>query len=601
MRATVTSALFFLFLLSNAQAQQIFPSDHFYSVPQDNQPFFFQPSQVSPDPVGAFGEVMEQFSDHPLSLINRNPANLSQLDDQVYFFADLKTLPDETIETYYHGCNNCFTIGSNSFRTVDTRTVREPFLSAALFMKPYNDSGFRMGFTYQHLSSSEPYYQLRPTPYTSYSMSIPSLHLQIGPHTSSTDIPGERDQYGLQGYFPSLYTSYEFSERFSTGLKVSYIYSTVNANRIIEGFGNHSDTAIPPQSSESSQHRNATYSHWDFSAGIKAVLTNRAAAGISFGYLSGNFDQNGRSSFHQIYEDYNLNGGDYYITNLSDLYGRSGFERNGHTLYATADYDYRRDENFHLSLNYRFSRADQDFYYGATSFFYNDAENYSPNNQDELQLLNIENKLTTRDTGSGSSELWQHRFSASFSLNLTENFQLRSGLQINFDLYKESTSDLRQWFASSYYNREIDGNTEVDQLRTSDYRQINSMIPAKYQLTGYLPLILGRSFGRHLNVELGVIGLYRSEIRKMDQILEYENRREVTENSEVSVSDTQRSFTYDLRRHDSSTLLNAFGSITFTPDDQLRIKLMTYSDRRKMNPNNSIDAIRFQISAEIGF
>lgn len=127
------------------------------------------------------------------------------------------------------------------------------------------------------------------------------------------------------------------------------------------------------------------------------------------------------------------------------------------------------------------------------------------------------------------------------------------------------------------------------------------MAPAKYQFTGYLPLILGRSFGGHFFAELGVMGLYRSEIRKQDQIKEYENRIEVLQNGELNVTDSQRSFDYDLRRHDSSTLFNAFGSISFTPDDQLRIKLMTYSDRRKLNPDSSIEAIRFQISAEIGF
>lgn len=90
MRETVTSALIFLFLSFTVQAQQIIPSDRFYLVPQDNQYFFFQPSQITPHQSGVFGEVMGQFSDHPLSSINRNPANLSQLNDRSYFYIDLK-------------------------------------------------------------------------------------------------------------------------------------------------------------------------------------------------------------------------------------------------------------------------------------------------------------------------------------------------------------------------------------------------------------------------------------------------------------------------------------------------------------------------------
>lgn len=599
MRATVTLALILLSLAFTVQAQQILPSDRFYLVPQDNQYFFFQPSQVSPHQAGVFGDVMEQFSDHLLSSINRNPANLSQLDDRSYFYIDLKTLPDETIESYYPRCNNCFTTGPNIFRAVDNRTVREPFLSAVLFMNPYKDSGLRFGLTYQLLSINEPFNRLRPSPYSLYYNR--SLGLTTGLFTPSTNIPGERDQYRLQGHFPSLYTGYEFSARFSAGLKVSYNYYTVLGSGIAEGFGNHSDTAIPPQATEYSTHRNVTYSHWDFSAGIRAGLTDRSTAGISVGYLTGNFDQDTRLSLHQVYEDYNLNGDDFYFTNFGDLYGREGVERDGHTIYASADYEYRRNENSHISLYYRISRADQDFNFGSYTYTFSDTENYSLNNQGENQYWTAEEELTTRNSGSGSSELWQHQFSASYSLNLTENFRLRSGFQVNFNIDKESFSELQQRRASSYSYRETDGETTFDRLSTTDFRHLNSMAPAKYQFTGYLPLILGRSFGRHFFAELGVMGHYRSAIRKQYQIKEYENRHEVIYNGEVRVTEYQTRNDYDLRRHDSSTLFNAFGSISFSPDDQLRIRLMTYSDRRKMNPDSSIDAIRFQLSAEIGF
>lgn len=268
--------------------------------------------------------------------------------------------------------------------------------------------------------------------------------------TPSTDIPGARDQYRLQGHFPSLYTGYEFSDRFSAGLKVSYNNYTVNGSGIAEGFGNHSDTAIPPQATEYSSHRNIIYSHWDFSAGIRAGLTDRSTAGISAGYLTGNFDQYDRRSFHQIYEDYSVNGGNYYFTNFGDHYGREGVERDGHTIYASADYEFRHNENSHISLYYRFSRADQDFNFGSYTYIANDTENYSPNNQGENQYWITEEELTTRNSGSGSSELWQHQFSASYSLNLTENFRVRSGLQVNFDIDKESFTELQQRLFDSY-------------------------------------------------------------------------------------------------------------------------------------------------------
>lgn len=599
MRATIASAFIFLSLTFSVKAQQIYQSDRLYSVPQDNQLFFFQPTQISPYQTGVFSEVMGQFSDHPLSSINRNPANLSQLNEQSYFYIDLKTLPDETIETYYYGCNNC--IGPHWYFTPveKNRTAREPFVSTAFFMKPNNDSGLRFGLTYQLLSMSEPFYQLQPFPYSNYGVRLQTAGSELP--APSTNLLGERDLYRLQGHFPSLYTGYEFSERFSAGIKVSYNYYTGSGSQISEGFGNQPDIDVSSMNNEFSQQRDATYSHWDFSAGMRADLSDRMTAGISIGYLTGDFDQDGRMSFQQINEGFNLNGGDYYYTHLNNQLTRTGFERIGHTIYANADYEYSHNDNSHIILNYRISRADQDFNFGSSTYRFTDSENYHQNYKDENVLRTTEYEETTLSAGTGSSELWQHRFSASYSLNLTDNFRVRSGFQLNFDLDKEYFSDLHQRLSNYYVYTEIESETTTDRLYNSDYRNLNTIVPASYQFTGYLPLILGRTFGRHIYAELGVMGLYRSEIRKLDQIREHDYRDEVLENDEVNVSEDQSRSTYNQRRHNSSTLFNAFSSISFSPNDQLRFRLMTYSDRRQLNPRSNINAIRFQISAEIGF
>jgi hypothetical protein len=212
-----------------------------------------------------------------------------------------------------------------------------------------------------------------------------------------------------------------------------------------------------------------------------------------------------------------------------------------------------------------------------------------------------ENEQSTLNSGTGSSELWQHRLSASYSRNLSNNFRFRSGLQINFELDKESFTDLQQRLYSNYNYREEDDEPTTDQLYSSDYRYLNTMKPANYQFTGYLPLILGRSFGRHIYAELGVMGYYRSEIRKVNQVIEYDNRYEVIENGEVEDGEDQSRNEVEHRLHHSSTMMNAFSSLSFLPNDQLRIRFMTYSDRREINRVSSVDAIRFQISAEIGF
>ncbi|WP_069130614.1 hypothetical protein [Rhodohalobacter halophilus] len=597
MKTSILSIVLLLSSVYSTFAQQQYPTDRQYSVPFDNQPFFFQPSQVSPYQMGVFSDVIGQFSDHPLSEINRNPANLNQLNERSYLYADFKTLPDETLKSYYSGCVNCITPAWIITPTEENRTIREPFLLAAYFMNPIENSGWRLGLTYQLMSMSESFYQIRSNPYTYYDNQLATGSALPSP----SPYDGKRDQYRIQGHFPSFYTGYEFSEDLSIGLKVGYNYYSGNGNHVSENFGNISDIAIPPQANEFSRQRDVIYSHWDFSAGINAGLSDRSTVGVSIGYLTGAFDQKGSEIYNQAYENYDLNGDDFYYTNFSDWFERGGFERNGQTLYATADYTFGRDENSIYRLNYRVSFSDQDFDFGSSGYRFSESENYFENNEGELQFWISENEQSTLNSGAGSSELWQHRFSASYSRKLSNNFQLKSGFQINFDLDKESYTDLQQRLNSNYTYREEDGEPTNDQLYSSDNRTLNITQPANYRFTGQLPIIFGRSFGQHIYAELGVMGYYRSEIRKVNQVVEYDNRYEVIENGEVEIGVNQNQYVDELRRHHSSTMLNAFSSITFLPNDQLRIRLMTYSDRREINRISSVDAIRFQISAEIGF
>jgi hypothetical protein len=383
MKTTIVSIFIFLSLVCSTFAQQQFPTDRQYSVPIDNQPFFFQPSQISLYQMGALGDVMGQFSDHPLSEINRNPANLNRLNERSYLYADVKTLSDETLKSYNSGCVNCISPAWIITPVEENRTVREPFLSVAYFMNPFDDSGWRFGMTYQLMSMSEPFYQIRANPYTYYDNQFASASELPSP----PPYDGKRDQFRIQGHFPSLYTGYEFSDRLSVGVKAGYNYYSGNGNQVTENFGNISDIAIPPQANEFSRQRDVIYSHWDFSAGIQVGLGTRSTAGVSLGYLTGAFDQENSEIYNQDYQNYDLNGDDYYYTNFSDWVERGGFERNGQTLYATADYTFKRDENTNFSLNYRISLSDQDFDFGSSAFRYSESENYFENNEGQIQLL----------------------------------------------------------------------------------------------------------------------------------------------------------------------------------------------------------------------
>lgn len=600
MKTTVTSVIIFLFAAFAVQAQQQIPTDRLYSVGEDFQPFFFQPSKISPYQTGVFGEVMGQLSDHPLSEINRNPANLNRLNERSYLYIDLNTLPDETLENYYSPCINCIAPFGINMPVEENRTVREPSFSAALFMQPFQDAGFRFGFTYQLMSLQEPYFELRSAAdNTSY---FPYRLTTNGVPTAEFPFQGPKDQFQTTGHFPALFAGYEFSERLSLGIKASYSSYSASGDQISEDFGSQAQTDfVPVYDNQYSRKRETGYDHWDFSAGVQAALNDQIMVGLSAGYLTGNLDQNGQQISRYDYRNRYLNNEDYYYNTFNDQFGRNGFQRTGQTLYAGSIIEIKRGQSDHLTFNYRISRSAQDFEFGSSLNSFQDSENYYQNNQGEVIYTLYETESSDITEGNGSATGWLHKAGISYARELVYGFQLRSGIQVHYGIEKEGFTQLQQRFSTSYSYVEADGEATRDYIYQNDFRVLNEINPANYRLTGYLPFILGRTFGDSFYAELGVMGSYQSEIRKRGQTTHYDNRYVTFRNGEEESGENQNRSDYERRNQEGHTFFNAFSSVTFSPGNQLKLRLMAFSDRRQINRISTVDAYRFQLSAEIGF
>ncbi|MEX0660323.1 MAG: hypothetical protein WEA58_10600 [Balneolaceae bacterium] len=597
-------ALFIAFTATETMAQQVVPTDRYYSVPQDNQAFFFQPSNISIYQAGVFGGVMDRFSKHPLSAINRNPAGLNNIDTQNYLYVDVKTVPEENLIIFPSGCVNCITqrgISSPTSLTIAgprnvSKRTQEPFLSAAYFVKTHPDSPLRFGMTYQLMSIDNSFYQLRSQPHNPYEIGLYFNNLLSTP---STSFPDDREQHRTLGHFPSFYTAFEFSTRFSAGLKISYNDYSGNGLQITEDFGTQPDPT-QGQTTTISRDREVHYSHWDFSAGVQVSLNESVKTGVSAGFLTGNFDQDGRGTYLQDYLNPDDYSDDFYYSMFGDMFTRERFTRTGNTYYADTDIEFEINDNSQIQVNYRISRSDQEFNFDGSSFMKRDIENSSPDDDETVLWFFNEQERNILTRGEGDSELWQHNFSTGFRHNLGNGFGFQTGLQINFDVDKESFNDLQQQLSDYYSYRETGGEMTEEQRVVNDIRSLNNMQVSKYRATGFLPLIISKSFGPKFYIELGVMGHYRSEIYKLSQQLEYDYFSQQIGDEEAS-SEHQSSSIYDQRYVQNETLFNGFSSITFSPDSRLSFILMGFSDRRQINRVRSLDALRLKFSAEIGF
>ncbi|MEX0844390.1 MAG: hypothetical protein WD022_03880, partial [Balneolaceae bacterium] len=569
-------------------AQDFYPGNYFYMVAEDGQPFFFQPSEFSPLQTGAFDVVSLSVSDHPLSAINRNPANMNRLSGKGFAYLDVKTLPEENVTPYFR-CEACF-MSEMAYIYVPEPTPKksqEPFLSAALFLKPLANERFNLGFTYQFMQMNESFYQRVGYPY-GFSMITP----HVGRYAADGQRPffGEEDYFNKYGHFPAIFAGYSFSNFLNAAFKISYNTYRGDGSMLSDNFG-QADIAPNPQSNIFDRNRLTDYSHWDFSAGLNVQLNNMMDAGLTAGVLVGDFNQVGREQYlqnylnteHPTYED-------YYYRYDSYFNQRDGFSREGQTWYTAVEYNWKPQDTRSFRLFYRGSRSLQDFSYGLNTSTRGSFESHTLQSSEEEVFWISEDERAIYTNGTGDLAEWRNQGGIFMTQDFAYGFQLKTGLQMAYVSTNETVSELfKNHFLDNSFEQIDDGPLTESQYRYMQTRDL-SLTQNFYEFTGYIPLILRKSFGKQFSAEAGILATHQQFIRKYDQYFLYENEYFNTEDDITDTEGDQNGYSSNERTLELHTHFNAYGSVVFSPFDQFKLRIMTFSDRRQLNSVSNLDA-----------
>lgn len=574
---------------------QDYYAPNYYIVQPDEQSFMFESAKVAPLQSGIFSEVMGQFGVHPLSAINRNPANIRNFSSDNYFYFDVRTRPKK-YESGYRACSLC----SDFYPTyiippVEKRqsNVQEPLISSALFFKPFEESSFKIGLAYQHLNVEETYYSM-----VSPGVTGGGVFFRLLNASNADNLLGSPNQMKKYGHFPTFYTGFELSEKLSFGLKAGYANYISNGYQISGDFGganprpNYEDGFYPGV--KTNNQRSVNYQHWDFSAGLNYNPNDHNSVGLSIGYLNGNFDQSARNQFlYVLVEEEQARS----TKGLFEFTDRQGFLRDGDRLYTDLSYTIDVSNTFTLTGLYQGSWTGQDLNYAGLLEAYS-MEDVIRTNYYDYETFSDDN---TESSGFGETEIWDHSLAFIFSNYFSENFQIRTGVQLELYSRDEVYTNIED------EQRMIESEEVESGSAREIYREFNLITTTEVeddldQFSMYLPVVLSKSFYETVIIEAGVMAHYRKLRVENIGTFSYEGKGFEIVNGNV---DQQEPFYRPepiAETHTfSQTKMNAFGSIIIVPSKQFSLRLMGYSDRRTLGESISVDSFRLQISAEIKF
>ncbi len=576
-----------------------------YSVYPEYQSFFFQPSDFSLSQLNVLKEVQHSFSSHFLSKLNTNPANLSTMQDENYFYIDLRSNQKRSLN-YYSYLDYAY---SNSYIAPPiTFTEKEPLFSVAFFTTPFkNNNHFKTGITYQHInindsfnSNTYPFYGIVP-----HFLDQSSFTPQIG-----TNFSNEVNYSKYRGHFVSLFNSYQLNEKINFGVKLALTTFSNTGSFIPKSNGLNFDLDQEPRNFyKNSRSKSQDYHHWDISTGISILPTEISSASISIGYLNGTFDHYGNNEYlnsNQFTEET-----ESYFTGQSNSTFRDLFEREGGSIYSNLIYVFEITSISSIHFSYNTIRTAQDLNFGnlntRTSTDYSRYLDYDTN---ELRTINTNSYLNNESAGEGNTTIWNHDFTFRYDYKISSKINLVTGIQLSIDNENENTLKVQEY--STDGQEIITDENESSSTTNLNYTRFNlSRVITDYSerhVSTYIPIILNARLFKNLSIEAGVIrSTANLEFGSKQLLYSYEIGTE-TINGAPNPSPEESEYTYMSNTVDKQSFnnWNTFGSLTFHPNDKLKFLVRGVSSDFYRGETFNYDSknkrtFNFSISAEISF
>lgn len=471
--------------------------------------FFFAPSTVNPFGIGGFGKSMLGLVDDPLLNVQVNPAypaadstgsfysylnfrNSREIKDNESgqpWFSPLSSRMDYMIYPYYY---------------TTSRTALEPIISGAFFYRPGGSEGrFVMGASYQMIMVDEPYYNVPQDIYKS------NLEMDFAGNriAESSDIPvidrySGADEMHQEGHFGNVYASVLLTSRLSAGIRLGLTSFTRDGSMGSQNYWESSYHYHGSSSWANMTHRDQSYTHKDFSAGLLYKIDESSFIGISGGALWGDVDQSIARENGSQYHYGTVNETDDWSVYERQAYEDQSWNHEGQSWYGSIHLEKRVGKGQILTAGYQFIRENVDLT-SASVIEDTSYSNYYHRNDDWYYASESWSKMHDSRTGSGSRKGNTHRFRGGLRWHFDKRLVFHGGVSV--DVKKRTTQtaeDVLFRGTSDYWWENTDGrNTNFNDLDESKtlYWDFNASVT-----TVRIPVYMTYQISRAIQLSFGI-------------------------------------------------------------------------------------------------
>ncbi len=436
--------------------------------------FFFTPDHLNPYGLNGFVDVTPGLMDEPLLNLSINPANLyADSARHHYLYLDLRNQV-RVFEDHY-GIHPLYEYRNYSlyFPTyfIESRRALEPAITMALLSRPMNN-GFVLGATYKAMIQDEGYYAI---PYDVYRSSVGYDYAGSKMAESSNipiiDVYSGQDRMHQIGHFINFYGGYELTPKLKFGIKLGRVIFDRDGSFGSKNFWESTYSRDNTSLWYNLENRSQDYQHWEYSGGVKLLVTDRMALGASIGYLQGDVIQTMAQEDSSFYLYGNKYNDDYWSFYHKFGDADKNWAHDGRTFMGGVDFTYRINRDKVLNLIYQYQQQQVDMSLRSTledtsfseyqntwngSYYYGDSD---------YRLFDV------RD-GSGENRVKIHRFMGALQWQLEQNKLLHIGLRL--ELSKRNTHTLENVFS----DRQMRYHQESSQ-NENDYDYWNAVVEDK--------------------------------------------------------------------------------------------------------------------------
>lgn len=169
------------------------------------------------------------------------------------------------------------------------------------------------------------------------------------------------DQMINTGHLFTAFTGFQFTDKLNAGLFFNGVIHSREGEYVNIIKDEYGSTNFQEWESSNSQARNQNYKHWDLALGVNYQFSERWSAGIKAGYLNGNADQdNSLQSFYYSKRDTPDVSKEWYY-NYSKSSTAQNWNHDGNTKYFSFNFKNKIDDNKEFSGYYKYSKANIDY------------------------------------------------------------------------------------------------------------------------------------------------------------------------------------------------------------------------------------------------